>query len=79
MMVLVWAHWINVGIMHSNNQHILWKPGISGIAKQVDFFICARPDPQSNSVLNSLVWKVSLLEKYQGERVNYKYQSVEWW
>jgi hypothetical protein len=26
-------------------------------------------------VLNSLIWRVSLLEKYRGERVNYKYQE----
>jgi len=38
-------------------------------------FIPPRPGPQSNSVLNSLVWRVSLLEKYWGERDNYKYQE----
>jgi len=46
-------------------------PEISGTAEQVNFFIPTRPDPQSNSLLNSLVWRVSLLEKCQGERVNY--------
>jgi hypothetical protein len=61
--------------MHSNNQHILWKPGISGTAEEVNFFIPPRPDPQSNSVLNCLVWRVSLLEKYRGERIKYKYQE----
>jgi len=41
------------------------KARISGTAEEVNLFIPPRPDPQSNSVLNSLVWRVSLLEKYR--------------
>lgn len=36
-----------------------------------------RPDPQSNSALNSLVWRVSLLEKCQRERVSLNIRSME--
>jgi hypothetical protein len=41
------------------------------------FYPPPSPDPQSNSVLNRPVWRVSLLENYRGERVNYKYQEYK--